>query len=328
MGVSKHGDPGRNDETNEAWRGLVTATAVRVCTRRRTWTAVQLAGFLLLAAAGAVSFFPGRATAAGPVVTIPTGNPTDGQTITVSGTGFPTRSQAPTGLTILECSDPGGTAAGLPTDATGCEGTTAKAGVFTDASGNFTNTFTVSLLNPSNSSIQCDPNNFCVLWVGVDYNTSFTSNSAFSLAFEVQGNTTTTTTTSTTTTTPTSTTTTSTPSTTTTTSSSTTTTSSSSTTTTTPSSTTTSSTSTTTGDTTSTTGAGDTTTTAPATEGASGTDVGSGGSGGGASGTVSASSGSLAFTGGPTALPWLIGVGVVLTVLGGLGRRLIPHTAP
>ena len=314
----------------------MTATAVSVCTRRRTWTAVQLAGFLVLAVAGALSFFPGRATAAGPAVTIPTGNPTDGQSISISGTGFPSRSADPTGLQIIECSDPGGTAAGLPIDATECEATVQKS-VFQDNTGSFSSTYTIVALNPGNSSIQCDSTHFCVLWVGVDYNTAFTINSAFSSAFEIQGSTTTTTTTpsSTTTTTPTSTTTTSTPSTTTTTSStttttssSTTTTSSSSTTTTTPSSTTSSSTSTTTLATTSTTGTGDTTTTAPANGGVGGTDAGSGSSGTGASGTVSASSGSLAFTGGPTALPWLIGVGVAFTVVGALGRRLIPRTAP
>ena len=138
------------------------------------------------ACAGAALALPLAGTAsAAPAVTIPAGNPADGQTFAVSGTGFPTRSQAPTGLSILECSDPGGLPANLPTDATGCEGTSSKSSVFTDASGNFSTTYTAILLNPGNSSIQCDSTHFCVLWVGVDFNTSFTSNSAFSRPFEI-----------------------------------------------------------------------------------------------------------------------------------------------
>jgi hypothetical protein len=43
---------------------------------------------------------------------------------------------------------------------------------------------------------------------------------------------------------------------------------------------------------------------------------------------VGASSGQLAFTGPPTVLPWLIGFGVILTVLGGMGRRLLPRRTP
>jgi hypothetical protein len=155
--------------------------------RSKAPKATRLALIAAAAAASALTFtvpLAGSASAA-TAVTIPPGNPSDGQTFAVSGTGFPTRTQAPTGLQILECSDPGGTAANLPVDATGCEGTTAKTGVFTDAIGNFSATYTSVVLNPGNSSIQCDSTHFCVLWVGVDYNTSFSSQSGFSRAFEI-----------------------------------------------------------------------------------------------------------------------------------------------
>jgi hypothetical protein len=56
-------------------------------------------------------FATGVASATGPTVTVPwpPGNPTDGQTVTVSGSGFPTRSQDPPGVEIIQCSDPTGT---------------------------------------------------------------------------------------------------------------------------------------------------------------------------------------------------------------------------
>jgi hypothetical protein len=131
----------------------------------------------------------GGSASAATAVNIPAGNPTNGQTITVTGSGFPARSALPTGLQIIECSDPGGTLANLPTDAsTGCDGTTVSGGqINTDASGNFTAQYPIALLNSGNSSISCDPTNFCVLWVGQDFNNSFLSGPhGFSSAFEVQ----------------------------------------------------------------------------------------------------------------------------------------------
>jgi len=143
-------------------------------------TAVTSAAFIVPLA--------GTASAA-TTVNIPAGNPTNGQTITVSGSGFPVRSALPSGLQIIECSDPGGLSANLPTDAsTGCDGTTVSGGqINTDASGNFTAQYPVELLNSGNSSINCDPTDFCVLWVGQDYNNAFLSGPhGFSVPFEIQ----------------------------------------------------------------------------------------------------------------------------------------------
>jgi len=156
-------------------------------------------------ACGVIWLLPGHAYAQGSVVTIPGGSFTDGQTITVSGTGFPVHSALPGGLQIIECSDPGGLVANLPMDAaTGCDGTTVNGGqINTDATGAFSATYGISALSSTgNSSINCDSTDFCVLWVGQDYNGAFLSGPhAFSGAFEITSTTTTTTTTMPTTTT-------------------------------------------------------------------------------------------------------------------------------
>ncbi len=141
----------------------------------------------LVSVAVVVSF---AGTAFAQTVTLPAGNPTDGQTITVSGTGFPVHSALPSGLEIIECSDPGGLVGNLPTDAsTGCDGTTVNGSqINTDASGNFSASYSISALSSSgNSDINCDATDFCVLWVGQDFNNSFLSGPhAFSRPFEVQ----------------------------------------------------------------------------------------------------------------------------------------------
>ncbi len=142
----------------------------------------------VVASAAFIVPFAGSASAA-TTVNIPAGNPTDGQTITVSGSGFPAHSALPGGLQILECSDPDGTIANLPTDAaTGCEGTSVSGGqINTDDSGNFTAQYPIELLDSGNSSINCGPTDFCVLWVGQDYNGAFLSGPhGFSSAFEIQ----------------------------------------------------------------------------------------------------------------------------------------------
>jgi len=133
--------------------------------------------------------FPLAGTAlAATTVTIPSGPFTDGQSVTVSGTGFPVRSALPTGLEILECADTGGLSANLPTDATtGCDGSTVNGSqINTDASGNFSASYAMVLLNSGNSTITCDATHFCVLWVGVDYNNAFLSGPhGFSTPFKV-----------------------------------------------------------------------------------------------------------------------------------------------
>src|ERR1700688_321457 len=137
-----------------------------------------------------------RAFAAAPAASIPTGPFTDGQVITVSGSGFPTHSQDPAGLQIIECSDPQGSAANLPTDAgVGCEGISVNAGqINTDSAGKFRTAYLVAAWSTKagTSSIDCDAAHYCVLWVGTDYNNAFTSGPhAFTTPFEVNENTTT-----------------------------------------------------------------------------------------------------------------------------------------
>jgi hypothetical protein len=130
------------------------------------------------------------AAAANPQVTVPISNPHNNQTVTVSGTGFPAHSKDPTGVQILECSDPGGSVVNLPETAASCDGATVDPlPVNTDASGGFSAKYTFTALNNAHggSDINCDSRHFCVLWVGVDYNQQFLGTHAFSTAFKIGG---------------------------------------------------------------------------------------------------------------------------------------------
>ncbi len=125
-------------------------------------------------------------------VTIPSGPFGDGQSIAISGSGFPTHGQDPTGLQVIECSDPHGSPANLPTDPSGgCEGITVNPSqINTDASGRFHASYVIAALSTSagTSSIDCDATNQCVLWVGVDYNNAFLSGPhAFTAPFTITG---------------------------------------------------------------------------------------------------------------------------------------------
>ena len=120
-------------------------------------------------------------------VTIPAGYPQNNQVISVTGSGFPVHVKDPTGLAILECADPGGTVAKLPTSALTCDGsTTSPLQINTDSQGNFKAKYRVFALSDlKGSNINCDKTHFCVLWVGVDFNGDFLGPHAFSSAFEV-----------------------------------------------------------------------------------------------------------------------------------------------
>lgn len=126
---------------------------------------------------------------AGASVTIPSGNPQNQQTITVTGSGFPDHVKDPTGMQILECSDPGGTTANLPQSNLLCDGSTINPSqINTSATGTFTAKYTIYALNSTHTSnITCDKTHFCVLWVGVDYNQAFYGSHAFSTPFEIGG---------------------------------------------------------------------------------------------------------------------------------------------
>jgi len=143
----------------------------------------------VLSAAAFLIPFGGSAVAA-PSVTLSPATPgpyTNGQTVTVSGTGFPTRTADPTGLSIIECMDAGGSSANLPTDDTTCDASTVNPlPVLTDSSGKFSTSYTIQSLSTSGgSAIDCNATNDCVLWVGEDYVNNFNSNDAFSGPFTV-----------------------------------------------------------------------------------------------------------------------------------------------
>jgi len=151
--------------------------------------ALKVGAVTAVAAGVLVGPLSGLAFANGPTVSIPAGNLTSGSTITVTGSGFPVHSADPTGLQIYECADPQGSANNLPTDPSQCDGTTVSGNqINTDNSGNFSTTYQPSEVNAATgSNIACDPTDFCVLWVGVDFNNGFTTAGqyAFSTPFEV-----------------------------------------------------------------------------------------------------------------------------------------------
>ena len=156
---------------------------------RRMANVVRIGGVAGALMTSAVLVVPGGTAAAAPAVTLtPSATAyTDGQSITVSGTGFPTRTQQPSGLQLIECADAGGTQSNLPIDSTTCDGTTANAlPVLTDSNGSFSTSYAIAKLKTSNGAVvNCDATNFCVLWVGVDYVNAFLGTHAFSSAFVV-----------------------------------------------------------------------------------------------------------------------------------------------
>jgi hypothetical protein len=157
----------------------------------RKKTRLALVGAALALAGSGISIpfaGPASATAASVTIVNSSGSLADGGTVSVTGNGYPAHSADPTGLEIIECSDPGGSPSNLPFDASqGCDGNTVSSNqINTDASGNFHATYTISkLASPGTSNINCDATHDCVLWVGVDYNNDFTnpSTSAFSSPF-------------------------------------------------------------------------------------------------------------------------------------------------
>ncbi len=147
---------------------------------------------MLLVAVGTAPglIFSATAAASTPEVSIPSGPFVDGQNIAVSGSGFPIRAQDPTGLQIIECSDPEGSPANLPTDPSqGCEGISVNPGqINTDSAGRFHVSYAIAALSTSagKSSIDCDDTHECVLWVGTDYNNAFLSGPhAFTTPFRI-----------------------------------------------------------------------------------------------------------------------------------------------
>jgi hypothetical protein len=119
----------------------------------------------------------------------PSGNYTDGQSISVSvgPNGYFTPHA---GVKILECADPGGLTANLPTDNTTCDGNTIQgASILVANDGSFSESgYQVYLLpNPilgeqSNDQPICNQTHACVLYVGQNQN-DFTAPKVFSAPF-------------------------------------------------------------------------------------------------------------------------------------------------
>jgi hypothetical protein len=147
--------------------------------RLTTAAIARMAGIATVVAVAAIVPFAGTASAAASATITTPGPYTDGETVTVTGSGFPIHSALPSGLTIAECADPGGVP---PTDNTTCDGSTVNPlPVNTDASGAFSTSYTLVKLSTVGgaSNIDCDATNECTLWVGVDFNNNFLGTHAF-----------------------------------------------------------------------------------------------------------------------------------------------------
>jgi hypothetical protein len=153
---------------------------------------VALIGCCLTVATGTMLGDTGQAEAASPVLTVtPGGSLHDGQTIDLS-VGPNTLFTPHARVNVLECADPHGTAANLPTDLSTCDGNTIQANtVLVGANGSFSvEGYTVfqlpstALGELANYQPVCNASNPCVLYIGQDQN-DFTAPKIFSAAFSV-----------------------------------------------------------------------------------------------------------------------------------------------
>jgi hypothetical protein len=142
------------------------------------------------------------ASAAVPSVTVtpakggpPSGPFADGSTLSIavaSNSYFTPNSR----IIIIECADPGGTVANLPTDASTCDGGTVQGDtVLVDKNGAFSeSSYTVfglpssALAEQKNHLPVCDASHSCVLFIGQDQN-DFTQPKLFSAPFTVTAST-------------------------------------------------------------------------------------------------------------------------------------------
>ncbi|HXX89567.1 MAG TPA: hypothetical protein VEI83_05005 [Acidimicrobiales bacterium] len=115
---------------------------------------------------------------------------TNGQSITVSGTGFSTLASGNT-IEILECSDPNGDPNNQATDNSTCDGTTLNPSTIypttcpapSTATNCFSATYHIKQLNTPANQINCNATNWCDLWVGEDYVNNFSGTSAQPVTF-------------------------------------------------------------------------------------------------------------------------------------------------
>jgi hypothetical protein len=130
------------------------------------------------------------ASAAPPSLNVsPQGNLRDGQTVSVGvgPNGYFTPHER---VNILECADPGGSVANLPTDISTCDGNTiqgatilvADDGSFSDSAYPVYTLPNSALGEQANNQPICNETNACVLYVGQDQN-DFTAPKVFSAPF-------------------------------------------------------------------------------------------------------------------------------------------------
>ena len=149
------------------------------------WTLLQAGGLGLLVTAAVLSLWTGHAGATPTVTLSPSSSSyANQQVITVTGSGFSPRASGLT-IEIVECADPGGATANLPTDNSTCDATTENPNtIYPDASGNFSSSYTLSSLATSSGNlITCDASDDCVLWVGEDFVNNFSGTSQEPAAF-------------------------------------------------------------------------------------------------------------------------------------------------
>lgn len=152
--------------------------------------AVAAVALFVPTACGVLVVLPAVAGATPPAVVLsPSGNLSDGQSISVTvganGTFTPHA-----GVKILECADPGGTAANLPKDDSTCDGNTVQGStILVAGNGSFSDAAYPVYLLPSttlgelsNSQPICNQTHACVLYVGQNQN-DFTAPKAFSAPF-------------------------------------------------------------------------------------------------------------------------------------------------
>jgi hypothetical protein len=117
-------------------------------------------------------------------VTIPASPLPSSGTIAVSGSGFASRRTGAT-IQILLCTDPGGSAANLPKDNSGCDGSTINSiAIVPTADGSFAAKYPIQPTNAHTGfQITCDASHYCVLWVGEDYVSHFLGTSTQPVGF-------------------------------------------------------------------------------------------------------------------------------------------------
>jgi LPXTG-motif cell wall-anchored protein len=147
----------------------------------------------VVAIAGGVAFLPNAgASISSPAVSLsPAGNLHNGESISVS-VGANSLFTPNAHVNILECADPGGTAANLPKDVSTCDGNTIQGNtVLIAANGSLTETaYTLYVLpsstlgEPAHNQPVCNTSNPCVLYVGQNQE-DFTAPKVFSAPFSL-----------------------------------------------------------------------------------------------------------------------------------------------